>query len=458
MGINPDQPLVFRSYQPFPPSSAQSRKGELEERVAGFSKEQFRKRGTEEEFPHPKRSVTVDPVVENIMACFDIKQEEALFMGLLERDVNIEALASMAYQLSSRRLRQVSPITTEEILAIHTLLFGERLQNLSIPHLQGVNPYDPHPAFVFRELYSCLERLQDSSSFQEAVEKREGYFAQFPDLVDLLLFSEEERKETLELLRRDNPRAAHRVEEALSKCPVYTAKDLFGSSNINEVYVLQNKKGKSLGIFKPVMDEEVNKAKREHTAYLLNLYHAFPIPATFYVNIKGTAGSLQLFIDGAKAFCSLSAQERRRVSISDLQKLFIFDTLFSNCDRNEANVLFKKHQNQLSLIGIDHDECMKGFCNKPLAIEYLKFSHASSHPFNPEMNHLVSQEARADYTRIMLEQGMPQEAVDWMNEIGEFLEEGISQARSPGEIWPTIKALWDHKSTGDERALVEQVF
>src|SRR3989344_6535983 len=97
------------------------------------------------------------------------------------------------------------------------------------------------------------------------------------------------------------------------------------------------------GVFKPYSDYEGAKKEmfilRERAAYLINLFLEFDIvPPTVIRDVDNTTGSFQEFITDAETVYELSEQERSAVG-DQLFKMYIFDEIINNDDRNAGNWL-----------------------------------------------------------------------------------------------------------------------
>lgn len=115
------------------------------------------------------------------------------------------------------------------------------------------------------------------------------------------------------------------------------------------------------GIFKPKRGEkmtvprnEVNAGTfylRERAAYLISRFLRFNVvPETVLREVDGEIGSFQKFIDGKTAEELHESEFRTKETLSERQKLWIFDLIIYNSDRHEANVMIKDRQ----FFGIDN--------------------------------------------------------------------------------------------------------
>ncbi len=114
-----------------------------------------------------------------------------------------------------------------------------------------------------------------------------------------------------------------------------------------------------------------------------------------------------------------------QVSVLDLQKLLIFDLIFSNLDRNGENYKFQQGEGIIKVFGIDNESCMK-FHGPGLKMEYIgEFDFAFNQPFMPELNELLSTENLETYQDIMEKNGMGEKAINWMNHSANIIRDAI---------------------------------
>ena len=223
----------------------------------------------------------------------------------------------------------------------------------------------------------------------------------------------------------------------MNGCPLYTAKDWFGGQNTHEAYVLREENAsEGRWIFKPTVSsvlegsqiyydefpsESIANTHSECAAYELNHHKKFPIPATYYVDIMGYTGSVQLVVNNT---IDLEVDKKDQIAIIDLQKIAIFDLIFSNSDRNSANLLYVMIDEIIHVIGIDHDSCM---CldGRPLKFEWLEFFHAFNQPFLVELRELVSSENVQKYEEVMRNRDIDEKAIKWMRTSANKLQSEI---------------------------------
>ena len=181
---------------------------------------------------------------------------------------------------------------------------------------------------------------------------------------------------------------------------------------------------------------------REHLACALNFHRRFPIPATYFVEIKGFIGSVQLYIQNARA--NLETANPQQLSVTNLQALLVYDLLFSNGDRHTSNIVLQKRGQEMHVFGIDHDSCM---CmdNRPLKIDYMEYGRAFNRTFDPSIPGLVSPESIEFYRKMMLERGMPKESVRWMEYAGETIRKACGQGQKAGSVARDLMAEFNRR-------------
>ncbi|HEY5259592.1 MAG TPA: hypothetical protein VIJ46_03015 [Rhabdochlamydiaceae bacterium] len=347
---------------------------------------------------------------------------------------NLEAAAAFCFERARQRLLSPQHISSEEIVKIHQLFFTTDLSGICESALSTpVDPLAPHPAYVFKSLYDYLESIRPYPSFKDVVTMSRSYLHKWPGLRAFLEYTPEQRKLALPRILQ----VATDFQDVIDQCPLYTSQELLGGQNIHTVYVLRDRQLEPEWIFKPTSEVDAENeltelsvndppkmSIREHLAYALNFHRGFPIPATYYVEIKGFVGSVQLFIKDAHK--SLETAQPQLLSVLNLQALLVYDLLFSNCDRHTDNILLKKTEQGILVFGIDHDSCM---CldNRPLKIDYMEYQQAFNRKFDPSIADLVSPERIAVYRNTMRERGMSEKSVRWMEYAGETIRAACGQ-------------------------------
>ncbi len=261
-----------------------------------------------------------------------------------------------------------------------------------------------------------------------------------------LEYAPEQRKRSLPQILQVAPD----FKDIINHCPLYTSQELLGGENIHTVYVLRDKHYEPEWIFKPTLevDSENQLAElnlndpptisiREHLAHTLNFHQGLPIPATYYVEIKGFVGSLQLFIRDTHK--NLEMAQPHLITVMNLQALLVYDLLFSNCDRHTNNILLKKTEHGILVFGINHDSCIC-FDNRPLKIDYMEFEQAFNRNFDDSIADLVSPARIESYQKIMMERGMSEASVRWMQYAGETIRAAYSQNQKAEPVAKNLMA------------------
>jgi hypothetical protein len=146
--------------------------------------------------------------------------------------------------------------------------------------------------------------------------------------------------------------------------------DSYRDESIKNMQLLKsNKKGKNIGlpsVRKGIYSGEL--ASREVAAYLLDNKGIHCVPPTCMIEIDGSLfqnkdidqfppankkGSCQKFISNNGVASNINYS---KFSSYEVQKIAILDLRILNCDRNEANILFKRQPNSemVELVPIDH--------------------------------------------------------------------------------------------------------
>jgi len=354
------------------------------------------------------------PMHGRVSACFNIPLAD--INGIPEGDLLNIVVVDNSNELLENPFNCLTSEKIQEVAGLFTDLHYEIGDG-------PVNPIDPPSGHVFLSLNNCIARLEPHNDFGAAIAARDHAFQTdntFTQILPVLGLNIPAALAQLEILHISEEDRAQ-IRQNLLACPVYTARDWFGGHNIHDTYILRSPEpdGTCQWVFKPTVAEgmvigEPDHTTRECTAYAVNSAKNFPIPATYFVNIKGHQGSVQLFIENS--FNEIGAQANH-VSPLDLQKLLIFDLLFSNLDRHGANYLFSAGDNaEINVYGIDNDSCM-ATDGRPLNIHYVaEFYEEFNGYFGVELlDELLSDQRVESYREIMVERDMPQEAITWMN-------------------------------------------
>lgn len=198
--------------------------------------------------------------------------------------------------------------------------------------------------------------------------------------------------------------------------------------------------------------------KRELMSYLVDFHHKFSIPFTVLLHFQGKNYSVHQYIEGTLGLVNMekdeasskgksssdekmeakpssdesaessqdSSDDYQPMDKSALHRLLIFDLIFSNGDRTEANMIFiqpttqedsedSKENAGHQVVGIDHGDCMVEEENT-IKMDYLTLK-AFSFDLDEEAYNLVSEENEANYYQIMQKEGfgIPLSAVKWMH-------------------------------------------
>ncbi len=353
-------------------------------------------------------------------------------------------------------------LTTEKIEGVAYLFFGYLWPDIETAEKfkQSVDPFNPHPAFVFMSLHECIEKIDSHHSFSEAINSRRHYIDADEQLKGIIEDPNADIKKILQFCKenKNDPQCFALIPQLMAKindCPLFTARDWFGGINIHEAYILRDRETSSCRwVFKPTLEnyqqgymvigtEDSKNTNRECTAYALNHHKQFSIPATYLVDIKGHQGSAQIFIDNN---IDVNDKNRNQVSVLDLQKSFVFDLLFSNLDRHSGNYLFKQGADIIHMIGIDHDACMV-LDGRPLKIEYLEFKHAFNRPLMLKLGSLVTPENLEKYEETMRDRGMSEGAIKWMRFAANTIRgEILSEQTTANQVFQTLSEQFDKES------------
>ena len=427
-----------------------------------------RKRGTEtrpdSEEPPPKKTKQFDinGIHQQMITCFG----NASINGM--ESVSLKLLAERSFKCANERLLSFKCVAKDEIINIHKLFFETDLQKKSGKIMQqAVNLIDPHPTYVFNSLFNCISALvPHGDTCTKAHEAITTYLKTKPkpgeSLEAILALEEEQRNRILLLLEQDQANKpflseykkylsdTEKFENNMKKFPIISTHDLFPNrivKNKNETYLFRNKDGLGQWIFKPIMKDGWGAnfpllASREHTASCVNFHHQFPIPKTIFVEINGWQGSAQIYLSDTKNLDEIKNDQLPLKKIF-LQKLVIYDLLFSNGDRHEDNLLFKKIMEQLEYqaYGIDHDRCMQGF-GESLTLGYLALIEPND-IFEQDLIKLISKENLAKYGEIMKAHQMPGDSITWLHEVASILEEEINNQKTIKNIVIQVKEKWN---------------
>lgn len=207
---------------------------------------------------------------------------------------------------------------------------------------------------------------------------------------------------------------------------------------------------------------------REHVAHLLNDHGGFPIPLTTYVIYKGEKVTVQRYIDGPQGLFEIEktqsshssemetsnsllllSEEYQPINQEKLQRLLVFDLLFSNGDRHASNIMFEKIAEEYHVVGIDHGDCM--VVNDYLKIDYLGLLN---HSFLENLGELVNEENEKKYEKIMKQHGIENDPILWMGFVCKCMRYILSGVKkdtlTAGEIGTILIKLHRSKKWGVE--------
>ena len=437
-----------------PPSLGQE-KPDVEKMTSSVKGERKRKKEETEEkekeldpSQHVEKKRDLVPESKKIIETLHEKVSECL--GPIPENIDsLEAIADFCFGKIKDRVSNPEYIKSEEISKIYELLFETELKSICQSKLsEPLNPINPHPAYVFYSLNECLLALSEHSSFDAAIAAGEQYIesnrlgAYFEQ--DL-----ETRKRILPMILQQAPN----YQELIDNCPLYTTTTLLNSKNIHPAFVLRNRNKENQWIFKPTAsvtpeglhspqaDYSLANSEREQLVTLLNLHNRFPIPATYLIEVKGSVGSAQIFLNGPKE--EIQESNIDDLSVAELQSLLIFDIIFANCDRHMDNIISIR-AGDLRVNGIDHDACF-AFDNRPLKIDYLRYARPFNCPFDQTVHDLLSDENIDHYTKILKASGQDENAVEWMQYAAETIRKSFGQHRTAELVAKNLMAEFSER-------------
>lgn len=422
-----------------PPGSSREQSN-VEQMAADVGREK-RKREEDLEKPGDKGKAEVPEPAKKRMAIKEEEKDEefaslclkiASCLGEPSAGVNdVAGLADFCFQKIIEKTQSPEPLKTDEIIAIHGLLFGVELGEICTARLNGpINPVNPHPAYIINSLYNCLMRLEGKKCKQA----RQDYLSQNQLITAYFSVSPAQRTPPFQAVFIQTDQ--HFMDK-LNGASVYTARELFGTENINPAYILHDEQRRRAWVFKPVMtklsleeaemigmqgagsgykpyssgEPQEMSTYTEHAAYRLNYNKQFsdffPVPFTCLVEMNGDIGSIQMFVEGQEVAITGPILEEEAYS-RDLQAMLIFDLLFINCDRHQGNFLTKKLGIIHRLYAIDHDACLQIGSGRPMKLQYLQ--HLPEAGFREDVKHLFSPAAIAEYKNIIGQLDVPNAA------------------------------------------------
>lgn len=425
-------------------------------RIEGIRNKIFSENASDQEGPLEKKSRMVSPADVEI----DPREERS---GKFDSVAEIQRLMSQAFPnkipsltrflsssvsvmidiclfLTSQRFLEDEPFTLEEVNNIHALLSHQSISVACNEAIQASSISQPHPVAVIRSLHQCMIALSEYASCEQALETVTLCQQQRPQLLpDYQRFLGDRSVEQLQPIL-DEIRNAQGSEELvlqlseyierlktheaeLKRFPLAHVKVLQPGilQGVNETYFLCADR-QIQWVFKHCAthseygwfvhgDRGDSIMKAECIASSLNHRHQFPIPLTIQMMIKNWKGSAQMYVANARPCIDMRQQFITPLLSLLLQRLVIFDLLFSNADRHEGNLLFTKILDEDTVFGIDHDQCL-GFGRQ--AMLKLDYAHLLKDlVFDETLIELLTAESLKRYATI-LEAHFLMDAKRWM--------------------------------------------
>lgn len=372
--------------------------------------------------------------------------------------------ANLCIDLANIRLYQTQPLNFEEVRTIHQALFDPSFLTFTQDKANSSDCIHPHPAYVFDNLYKFLTSVETNDSCEEIQDALREYLETQPDkgtLIAFLELSKIQQQTTLKIIQKDAAKGDEpsqnflqdlnlyqiklkEFEEGIKDFPIVNTRvALEKSININETFFL-NVNGKACWVFKPISENGDKGPKifqAECTASRLNYHHQFPVPLTIPLLIKNWEGSAQMYVENGLTVDQIK-EKRMPIDRDPLQKLAIFDLLFANSDRNDANFLFLNLEGSAKILGIDHDSCLMFQWIMNLKMDYLQFP-ALSEPLQESMLDLFSPEAISNYKRIMTENAVSESQFNWLDIVVEELNKAYTKQTPLREVIIKLKINFD---------------
>ncbi|CUI15927.1 Conserved hypothetical protein [Candidatus Protochlamydia naegleriophila] len=434
---------------------------------------------------------SLDIITEKICQCFNFSPIE-LNKRLNGKELNLENLADLCSGLIDQKLRSGQSISAQEVIQLNDLLFNTELVVICAQYSEINDLVNPHPVGVIASLFDCIQHMDGKLSFEEEISRVTDYIETKPDIKKYPSVVESiEINNVLPVFQRlmDNPETPTNEKEAyadaikeytkykedvknwqlgLSQFPIVDTKEFLKSNNCNEAYVLNGKTNGCQWIFKPPTFNNQNLPINEFLASKVNGHGQFPIPLTILIHFKNVEGSAQIFIRDAKSLDditmkagelvkknsekkdskedeigdSLTLEEAysQVIDMNQIQALVIFDLLFGNTDRHQANILFQGSRP----FGIDHDSCFQGLAKEYLKMDYLELI-SDDKQFSQEVRVLFSSGNIEQYQQIMRENKMPKDAVIWLQDAAFILNEQMEKGLPIKDIVGILKEEWEKR-------------
>lgn len=409
--------------------------------------------------------VGASEVITQVALCFGQKAAEKA-----KKAEGSDEIAQHCFELFSRKMRGNEYITSRRIMDLYTLFFETELKVISTKLLNSNNPLNPHPVYIISSLYTCISRLKGSN----CRDTRKTHLSKDTRLLKLLEVDPNRRARILQIIKVEG---AEKLCRLFKEGPVYTAKELFGTKNVNPVYILHDDQHKPSWVFKPCIrrlneDEQAvygvetqssaykayssgepqeMSARTEHAAFCLSEENQFPVPCTLLVEINGDRGSVQMYVPGPEVVSvvvddsssagrgSGAALEREDLFDKDLQSMLIFDLLFAHQDRHTDNFLVKSDSSEgKRLYAIDNETCLNPIPLNPLKIEYMD-KIAEIKGFREDLQGLYSPEALIQYKTIIQGLGLMQESLNkWLDYVSDKLQRHKPEDETLSDLVKTV--------------------
>ncbi|MGR3973328.1 MAG: hypothetical protein QRY72_01955, partial [Candidatus Rhabdochlamydia sp.] len=293
---------------------------------------------------------------------------------------------------------------------LHRLLTQEVLDRKSLSTLaslyQSLQIFDPDSTLQTLYDLSAAHRQDYPHLYQKSISEQFNSPNMFPS--------------TLSQLRK-NP--LYTIQE-WSKAPWQTSQ----SATKKTLFVLRNAQDAPVWTLHP-LTEFVGEESLIKGCYasMLNFHQEFPLPETFLIQIKETLCVIQSFIPQATSLLQLENLMYPAPTLVELQKILIFDLLFSNQNRIKDNIVIQFQANPWQLVmqpyGISNQSCF--YRDNGMKIEYLDMFSADIF-FDPRTHHLFSQQNCERYKAIMTTYDMPSDAIQFMLQAGHFLRARVN--------------------------------
>ncbi len=197
-------------------------------------------------------------------------------------------------------------------------------------------------------------------------------------------------------------------EKSLRTLEKESSSELSGSNKIFFVKL----KGDGSGVFKPEFGELPSFRewaggalyKRERAAYLVDRFLDLGlVPPTVIKEVDGKIGSFQEFINDAKTGYEVEKDKY----VPEMTKLWVFDFIIWNSDRNSRNFLFDKDEKKLHAIdnGI-------AFCKSRFRPSETFYDQPIPEECREKIKNLSSSEDKKSILKDLLEELLPKEEVE----------------------------------------------